>query len=97
VALLETEIPIGAIAPMLEALELYVVGSALHERRCAGPDDGPDPDSTPRLAEAVKRRALGSDEIFDLVCGKIIDTVVEAAAQDQPMPSQSMPSGSAGR
>lgn len=89
VALLESEIPIGAIAPMLEALELYAVGSALHERRRGGPDDGPDPDSTPRLAEAVKQRALGPDEIFDLVCEKIIDTVVETAR------GQSMPSGPA--
>jgi TetR/AcrR family transcriptional regulator, tetracycline repressor protein len=93
VALLADEIPMGAIAPMLEALELYAVGSALHERRALdreAPDapDAPDPAETPRLAEAARRRALDPDEVFDLVCEKIIDTVLEtAAARGQSMPS----------
>lgn len=79
VALLEEEhVPIGAIAPMLEALELYAIGSALHETRSDASGIDPDDDSsdTPHLAHAVKQRALSPDEIFDAVCEKIIDTVV---------------------
>ncbi|WP_028925892.1 TetR/AcrR family transcriptional regulator [Pseudonocardia acaciae] len=92
VLLLESaQVPVGAIAPMLEALELYAVGSALHETRSAAAADRDDETAAPRLAEAAKQRALEPDEIFDLVCEKIIDTVVEAAAER----GQSMPSGPA--
>jgi TetR/AcrR family tetracycline transcriptional repressor len=79
VALLEEEnVPIGAIAPMLEALELYAIGSALHETRGDGANVGHDhdPNKSPHLVEAMTRRALTADEIFDTVCEKIIDTVV---------------------
>jgi len=49
VAMLEEEgVPIGAIAPMMEALELYAIGSALHEAG-AGTTD-PDPKRAPHLA-----------------------------------------------
>jgi AcrR family transcriptional regulator len=96
VALLEEEgVPIGAIAPMLEALELYAIGSALHETRGDGASVGydHDPDKSPHLIHAMEQRALTADEIFDTVCEKIIDTVVmttiergaaeEAVAVDQ--------------
>jgi len=79
VALLEEEnVPTGAIAPMLEALELYAIGSALHESRgdAAGPTHDIDPSKTPHLTRAFAQRALSADEIFDTVCEKIIDTVV---------------------
>jgi AcrR family transcriptional regulator len=74
VALLEQEnVPIGAIAPMLEALELYAIGSALHETRA---DDPPVAQELSHVARALRQRALTPDEIFNLVCEKIIDTVV---------------------
>ncbi|GAA1268683.1 hypothetical protein GCM10009609_34770 [Pseudonocardia aurantiaca] len=83
VARLEEEnVPTGAIAPMLEALELYAIGSALHE---AGEDpaggQGPDPEKAPNLARAVEQRSLSPDEIFDIVCEKIVDTVVLKAIE----------------
>ena len=79
VALLEEEhVPTGAIAPMLEALELYAIGSALHESRGddARAHHDIDPTKTPHLTRAFDQRALSADEIFDTVCEKIIDTVV---------------------
>jgi TetR/AcrR family transcriptional regulator, tetracycline repressor protein len=82
VALLEEEnVPTGAIAPMLEALELYAIGSALHESRgdAAGVDH--DPTKTPHLSRAFEQRALTADEIFDTVCEKIIDTVIMTAVE----------------
>jgi TetR/AcrR family tetracycline transcriptional repressor len=74
----EEHVPTGAIAPMLEALELYAIGSALHEAGGGDPGSGPahDPEKVPNLARAFEERALSSDEIFDMVCEKIIDTVV---------------------
>jgi AcrR family transcriptional regulator len=84
VALLEEEhVPIGAIAPMLEALELYAIGSALHETRGDGASVGHahDPDKSPHLVEAIAQRALTADEIFDTVCEKIIDAVMMIAIE----------------
>jgi len=52
----EEGVPIGAIAPMMEALELYAIGSALHEAG-AGTTD-PDPKRAPHLARAEAERAL---------------------------------------
>jgi TetR/AcrR family tetracycline transcriptional repressor len=82
VALLEEEnVPTGAIAPMLEALELYAIGSALHESRGDAPDVDHDPAKTPHLTRAFEQRALTADEIFDTVCEKIIDTVIMTAVE----------------
>lgn len=78
VRLEEENVPTGAIAPMLEALELYAIGSALHEAGSGDATGGPahDPEKVPNLARAFDERALSADEIFDMVCEKIIDTVV---------------------
>jgi AcrR family transcriptional regulator len=82
VARLEEEnVPTGAIAPMLEALELYAIGSALHEAGNAGEAEPRDPAKFPNLARAFEERALSADEIFDMVCEKIIDTVVLKAIE----------------
>ncbi len=81
-ALLAKEgVPVGAIAPMLEALELAAIGSALHEARGGGIDPDHDAERTPHLIRAFERRALSADEIFDKLCGQIIDTVVATAAE----------------
>lgn len=79
VALLEEEnVPIGAIVPMLEALELYAIGSALYENqgRAAAVEHRHDPAKTPHLTRAAEQRALSPDDIFDTVCEKIIEAVV---------------------
>ncbi|WP_241251597.1 TetR family transcriptional regulator [Candidatus Protofrankia californiensis] len=82
-ALLAKEgVPVGAIVPMLEALELAAIGSALHEARGdGGIDPDHDAERTPHLIRAFERRALSADEIFDKLCGQIIDTVVATAAE----------------
>lgn len=77
-AMLEEEgVPVGAIAPMMEALELYAIGSALHE--AAADAAKPDPKRTPHIARADKERALSPDDIFDLVCEQIVAATVQAA------------------
>lgn len=83
VALLAAEdIPTGAVAPMLEALELYAIGSALHET-LGGAERTDEPAGRSHLAEAVARRAVSPDEVFELVCEKIIDSVLATAAERQ--------------
>lgn len=80
VAMLEEEgVPIGAIAPMMEALELYAIGSALHETGAG--TTNPDPKWAPHLARAETERALGPDEIFDLVCEQIVTVTVRVAKE----------------
>lgn len=82
VAALEAEnVPTGAIIPMLEALELYAIGSALHEVRTEDGSAEPDPAVAPNLARAAEQRALDGEEIFDLVCERIVDTTVMAAIE----------------
>jgi hypothetical protein len=83
-ARLEAEgVPVGAIAPMLEALELYAISSALHESRGQEPDDeeAADDSHAAHLRKAFAERALTPDEVFDKVCGQIIDTIVATAAE----------------
>jgi TetR/AcrR family tetracycline transcriptional repressor len=83
VRLEEENVPTGAIAPMLEALELYAIGSALHEARGEDSDTGEarDAEKAPNLARAYEQRTLSADEIFDTVCEKIIDTVLLTAIE----------------
>ena len=78
-AKLEAEgVPVGAIAPMLEALELYAIGSALHE---ASSSPGHDAAEFPHLSRAAEQRALSPDDIFALVCEQIVDATVRAATE----------------
>ncbi|WP_019875095.1 TetR/AcrR family transcriptional regulator [Sporichthya polymorpha] len=77
--LAEEGVPLGAIAPMMEALELYAIGSALHES--AAGSTKPDRKRAPHMAEADAARALTPDEIFDLVCEQIVATTVAVATE----------------
>jgi TetR/AcrR family tetracycline transcriptional repressor len=82
VTLLEREgVPIGAIAPLITALELFAIGSALHEARAEGTSTGKDidPTRTPNLGRALEQASVSADDIFDLVCRQIIDGVLSAA------------------
>jgi AcrR family transcriptional regulator len=84
--LAEEGVPIGAIAPMMEALELYAIGSALHESNAG--TTKPDPKRAPHMAEAEAARALGPDEIFDLVCEQIVAATVKVAAEKSTPPKK---------
>ena len=71
----EDGVPIGAIAPMLEALELYAISSAMHEAREA---DGRS-ERPVHLSRASAERAFSPAEIYDLVCEQIIDATLATA------------------
>jgi TetR/AcrR family transcriptional regulator, tetracycline repressor protein len=75
-------VPVGAIAPMLEALDLYAVATALRETgNGEGIETLPTGYVTPNLSDAFEHRTLTADEVFDTVCRQIIDTVVSVAAE----------------
>jgi TetR/AcrR family tetracycline transcriptional repressor len=79
-AKLEAEgVPVGAIASMLQALELYAIGSTLHQTSSSG--TAHDPEKAPHLSRAFDERSLSSDEIFDMVCEQIIDATVSTARE----------------
>ncbi len=73
----EEGVPIGAIAPMLEALELYAISSAMHEAR----ESEGDPERPAHLSRASAERAVSPAEVFDLVCEQIINATLAAAQE----------------
>jgi TetR/AcrR family transcriptional regulator, tetracycline repressor protein len=78
-ALLEAEgLRLGAVVPLLEALELFAVSSAMHESRLADPSVASEFDyhEFPTLRRAAEQRELNGDELFDLVAERIIDGIV---------------------
>ncbi len=77
----ESGVPVGAVAPMLEALELYAIGSALHEAGRSNGVPAYDPQKSPHLGRAFEQRAMSADEIFDMVCEQIIDATLATAVQ----------------
>lgn len=69
-------VPISTVAPLLEALETFAIGSAIHETRAGS--DGHPPDSV--LSRAAKNRALSFDETYDVVSAAIVEAVARTAA-----------------
>lgn len=84
--LAEEGVPVGAIAPMMEALELYAIGSALHEASAG--TQKPDAKRAPHMAAAQAERALSADEIFDLVCEQIVAATVKVATEKAGAPKK---------
>lgn len=76
-------VPSAAVLPLLDALELFAIGSALAEtHRDTGHDDASAiTDTYPSLARVISERGLASDEIFDLVCVSILDGIEHAVQE----------------
>ncbi len=70
-------LPLGAIVPLLEALELFAISSAMQASRGDGLEDIPDLNhhDHPTLARAAAARDIGSEEVFDAVVMRIIEAV----------------------
>lgn len=77
--LLDEGVPSAAVLPLLDAIELFVVGSALHEA-----DSGRDHSSSSAfsgsavLVQITNDAGLTPDEIFDLVVESIIEGIERA-------------------
>lgn len=92
--LLEEGVPSGAVMPLLDALEFYAVGSALHEvhgdaaaGEVAALRAKPE---FPTLTKVLEERGLTSDEVFDLVAASIVQAVDLAVKERQ---ARWMPAG----
>jgi AcrR family transcriptional regulator len=78
-------VPSAAVMPLLDALELFAIGSALHETQGDSGDDQLDAGAErhPSLAKAIAERGLSSDEIYDLVNASILEAIDTAVQQRQ--------------
>ncbi|HEX3789038.1 MAG TPA: TetR family transcriptional regulator [Pseudonocardiaceae bacterium] len=77
--------PSAAVMPLLDALELFAIGSALHETYADAttPQPGVPAGEYPALAKAMSERGLSADEIYDLVTASILDAIDLAVKQRQ--------------
>lgn len=83
--MMDEGMPSAAVMPVLDALELFAIGSALHETYAdatAWPSDVPAAEY-PALAKAMSERGLSADEIDDLVTASILDAIDIAVKQRQ--------------
>lgn len=83
--LVEEGVPGAAVMPLLDALELFAIGSALHETQGYTPESRHDIDAGqyPALAKALSERGLSFDEIYDLVTNSILDAIDRAVKERQ--------------
>jgi AcrR family transcriptional regulator len=80
--LVDEGVPLGAIMPLIDALEMFAIGSAIHETRG---DDG-DVHTLPRnsvFAKAAKARVLSTEEVYEVVSQAIVDAI-EATVATKP-------------
>jgi TetR/AcrR family tetracycline transcriptional repressor len=77
IRLVEEGVPLGAVAPLLDALETFAIGSAIHEARDAAPVTEDRSGSV--LAKAARSRLLSADEIYAVVSRAIVEAVEVAA------------------
>lgn len=70
-------VPSAAVMPLLDALELFAIGSALHDTQGYSPEDQHEIDGNkyPAMVKAMSESGLSSDEIFDLVTTSILDAI----------------------
>jgi AcrR family transcriptional regulator len=76
--LVEEGVPIGAVLPLLEALEIFAIGAAIHETRDHDEQSVLDPASM--LVQADHSRSLSFDEVYDIVSTAIVESIAAAAA-----------------
>lgn len=78
--LLDEGVPSAAVIPLLHAIELFIVGSALHQTDTRF-DGGTFLPSTPRVATIFQDTGLSAEEIFQLVIESIIRGIENAIDQ----------------
>jgi hypothetical protein len=80
--LVEEGVPIGAVVPLLDALELFALGSAIHETRGSDSHASEPGNETNTLTRATKERLLSAEEIYDIVSDAVV-VAVESAAESR--------------
>ncbi len=78
--LVDEGVPLGAVVPLLEALETFAIGAAIHETREHDDDARSALDPKSMLSQADRGRSLSFDEIYDIVSTAIVESIAAAAA-----------------
>jgi TetR/AcrR family transcriptional regulator, tetracycline repressor protein len=73
----EEGVPIEAIAPLMESLELLAIVSALQEvgELSEWNLEGPEPAALTAIKRADRARALSSEELFEVLCTSVMSAV----------------------
>jgi AcrR family transcriptional regulator len=76
-------VPLGAILPLLEALEQVALGSVLYES-AVELDEHPEAwkDEFPHLYQLGQQAALDQDAIFEVTARALIDAIVDAVSAE---------------
>jgi hypothetical protein len=83
--LLEARVPVGAIAPMFDALERFVVGWAVRETTGeVDADAAAENDALPNLEAAAAMSSISGEQLFDISCLAIIDAIAESGMRPLP-------------
>ena len=78
----EEGVPIGAVAPLMESLEILAIVSALQEvgQRGGWVHEDAEPSALTAIKRADRLRGLTSEELFDVLCTSVMASV-ETAVQ----------------
>ncbi|KAB7754739.1 TetR/AcrR family transcriptional regulator [Mycolicibacterium phlei] len=79
--LLQGGLPSAAIVPLLDAIENFIVGSALHESLSKSLIARKEVPTGPVMTKVLKDAGLSAEEVFDLVIDSIIEGVENAIAE----------------
>lgn len=74
-------LPSAAIIPLLDAIEMFIVGSALHHANVQNKIERKDFATGPVMAQVLHDAGLTADEVFDLVIDSIIEGVENASKE----------------
>jgi AcrR family transcriptional regulator len=85
--LIDAGVPEGAVYPMFEALERFVVGWATREIAGGAVDGAPDGEPTPHLNSAVSATAFTDRQLFDVAVIGIMNSIVQAVQSQGAGPS----------
>lgn len=83
--LIEEGVPSAAVAPVLDSLVLFAIGSALHDTAVEPSAQELDSlcESYPTLAQTTKDRGLTADEVFDVTTASILKTIQSTIEERQ--------------
>lgn len=79
--LLSGGLPSAAVVPLLDSIEMFIVGSALHHSGSESKIARKDVSTGPVMTKVLRDAGLGPEEVFDLVIDSIIEGVESAIAE----------------
>ncbi len=88
--LVDQGVPPRAVMPLMLSLELFAIGSALHESQNNSAADGTAASTQyPALAQARADSALVGEDLLQVIIASVIDAVMTAVPQESPKTKKS--------